>query len=123
MCRRVALARVAGRRQKAPGAWPLTSVLPLVVSQRLRDTLLDVTQRLAGHRRAMAWEEEARRPVARLLWTPQRMTDSSWTTKQVSLASAVLYYGLTTASGSPTLGEEYCDLHTVCDSIASRVLR
>ena len=38
------------------------SVCVRQLSQRLRDTLLDVTQRLAGHRHAMAWEEEARRP-------------------------------------------------------------
>ena len=38
------------------------SVCVRQLSQRLRDTLLDVTQRLAGHRRAMAWEEEARHP-------------------------------------------------------------
>ena len=32
---------------------------------------------------------------------------------QVSLLSSVLYYALTTGNGTPTLGEEYSDLHAV----------
>ena len=62
MCRRVARSR--RRWNKVPCECALTTLPRRVchLSQRLRDTLLDVTQRLAGHRRAMAWEEEARRP-------------------------------------------------------------
>jgi hypothetical protein len=32
---------------------------------------------------------------------------------QVSLLSALLYHGLTTGAGVPTLGDEYCSLHLV----------
>ena len=39
---------------------------------------------------------------------------------QVSLLSTVLYNALTTGSGTPTLGEEYSDLHAVRGCAASR---
>jgi hypothetical protein len=79
---------------------------------------LDVSQRFLGPRTTLAWEEEVRAAHARTHARMQAtapvllLPDTPGTkTNKVSLASVLLYYGLTTGAGTPTLGEEYCDLH------------
>ena len=54
--------------------------------QALQDACADACRQVLGPRRAVALQQE------------------------VSLASGLLYYGLTTGCGLQTLGEEYCDL-------------
>ena len=68
-----------------------------------------------GPRRAVALHDEARAARARLRRLGARLRPRCATSAapQVSLLSSVLYYALTTGNGTPTLGEEYSDLHAV----------
>ena len=82
----------------------------------VEDRLQDVSRSFLGPRRAIAVHDEVRLSrccVSLAGWSAELVRAACAASWQVSLLSSVLYNALTTGHGTPTLGEEYSDLHAV----------